>query len=513
MSLARVGLAACLAVALACNEPGGPPPSGGGVDQTATLEVSVEGAGDVEVSGGEAASHCRGNCAVTAAAGASVKLVAHPDDGQVFAGWSGACGGTGDCSLALSGTLAVTARFELAPPPPPPPPPPTVKHAASAQRAGDGDGRVTSAPGGIDCGTACRAEFTDGTQVTFTAAAAAGSRFDGWDGACSGTGVCSVKLDRDVTLVARFAKAPPPPRYDLAEIAIPGGMAVGQGMNGFGDVVGFFAPDGDVPRPFFHEARSRTTTFLPPTDRSAVAIAVNDSGEVAIDDTTMNQVLRWSGGRLEPIPAPGDAHAGSINALGWIAGWTILPDGAGSRGILNDRRSTVVLDVLAGGASSMASAVNGRGVVVGGSDGTAVRWEGSTAVRLPVREGAFARDVNEAGVVVGAANDVARGNQAFVLDLAAVKVTYVSPIGDDTGVTFAAVNASGTAVGTGFARDGTTRAVVHAAGKLEDLNGLVADPGYRLTIGRGVNDRGQILVQGEDATGRWHSAVLTPRKP
>ena len=47
----------------------------------------------------------------------------------------------------------------------------------SVVRAGGGSGGVTSSPAGINCGTTCSASFTSGTQVTLTAAAAAGSTF------------------------------------------------------------------------------------------------------------------------------------------------------------------------------------------------------------------------------------------------------------------------------------------------------------------------------------------------
>ena len=59
-------------------------------------------------------------------------------------------------------------------------------YALSVSSAGAGTGTVTSNPAGIDCGATCAADFTDGTSVTLTAAAAAGSGFTGWSGACIG---------------------------------------------------------------------------------------------------------------------------------------------------------------------------------------------------------------------------------------------------------------------------------------------------------------------------------------
>ena len=58
-----------------------------------------------------------------------------------------------------------------------------------------GQGRVISAPAGIDChGGRCDASFDRGQQVTLTAAARPGSRFVGWSGDCHGRRtVCHVR--------------------------------------------------------------------------------------------------------------------------------------------------------------------------------------------------------------------------------------------------------------------------------------------------------------------------------
>jgi hypothetical protein len=76
-----------------------------------------------------------------------------------------------------------------------------------------GNGTVTSNPGGINCGNVCQAEFTEGTSVTLTAQPASGSSFSGWNGACSGTGSCTVTMDQARSVTARLLVStmnPPP---------------------------------------------------------------------------------------------------------------------------------------------------------------------------------------------------------------------------------------------------------------------------------------------------------------
>jgi hypothetical protein len=87
-----------------------------------------------------------------------------------------------------------------------PPPPPPAPSTLSVVRAGTGSGGVTSAPGGITCGTDCSEAFATGTGVTLSAVAAAGSVFGGWSGSgCSGTGACTVAMTATRTVTATFS--------------------------------------------------------------------------------------------------------------------------------------------------------------------------------------------------------------------------------------------------------------------------------------------------------------------
>jgi YD repeat-containing protein len=73
-------------------------------------------------------------------------------------------------------------------------------------QAGTGKATITSSPAGIDCGTACRADFAPNTVVTLTASPATSSTFGGWAGACTGTATaCTVTLDQARSVSATFS--------------------------------------------------------------------------------------------------------------------------------------------------------------------------------------------------------------------------------------------------------------------------------------------------------------------
>lgn len=71
-------------------------------------------------------------------------------------------------------------------------------------KVGDGAGTVTSEPAGIDCGASCAARFVEGAEVALKAEPAAGSRFVGWSGACSGAGSCSLEIGEAQAVRAEF---------------------------------------------------------------------------------------------------------------------------------------------------------------------------------------------------------------------------------------------------------------------------------------------------------------------
>ncbi|ABS26254.1 M6 family metalloprotease domain-containing protein [Anaeromyxobacter sp. Fw109-5] len=87
-------------------------------------------------------------------------------------------------------------------------------------RFGSGSGRVVSAPPGIDCGSTCSATYASAMDVTLTAEPDPGSRFDGWAGACVGTGDCALRVSGEVAVTARFTSTACPAADDCHEAVV-----------------------------------------------------------------------------------------------------------------------------------------------------------------------------------------------------------------------------------------------------------------------------------------------------
>jgi hypothetical protein len=85
--------------------------SGGGGTQT--LSVTLAGAGTGSVTSSPAGITCPGDCSQAYATGTMVTLTAAPGASSTFAGWSGACVGTGTCQVTMNAAASVTATFSV----------------------------------------------------------------------------------------------------------------------------------------------------------------------------------------------------------------------------------------------------------------------------------------------------------------------------------------------------------------------------------------------------------------
>jgi ELWxxDGT repeat protein len=122
----------------------------------------------------------------------TVQLTASNGELGAFAGWEGACAGTGSCSLTMGASHAVTARFV---------PMYTLVVQLISQEAGQGAVRLD--PPGDTCTFTlpdvdfCERPYPLGASVVLTALPAVGSVFVGWDHpAClASTGPCTITVE------------------------------------------------------------------------------------------------------------------------------------------------------------------------------------------------------------------------------------------------------------------------------------------------------------------------------
>ncbi len=191
--------ASVVATALAACGGGGSDAGGSPFPPTFTLTVSKNGVSTVLSD--PAGIQCGPICSSTFEADSVVTLVASAALGQRFVSWGGACSGTATtCRVRMDSSRQVTAVFQ---------PQSTITPTLTVSVSGSG--AVTSLPSGINCTTACTADFIDGTSVVLTATPAAGHQFSGWAGSCSGTSTtCVIAMNQDRTIAASFTPVAAP---------------------------------------------------------------------------------------------------------------------------------------------------------------------------------------------------------------------------------------------------------------------------------------------------------------
>ncbi|HEX3240950.1 MAG TPA: hypothetical protein VHR18_12565 [Solirubrobacterales bacterium] len=160
------------------------------IGRALTITKAGTGGGTIEC---EVAS-IKGACAASYPNGTSVKVIATPNAGSQFAGFSGGTGSasacaTSPCTFTIEADSTLTATINL------------IQRPLTVTKAGTGTGTVTCN------GVACASSYADGAVVTLAATPAAGSTFTGWSGSgCSGTGTCVVTMDAAKAVTATFAQ-------------------------------------------------------------------------------------------------------------------------------------------------------------------------------------------------------------------------------------------------------------------------------------------------------------------
>ncbi len=246
-----------------------------------TLTVTKNGTGVGTVTSAPAGINCGSTCSSSYAGGVSVTLTPSVGSGNTFAGWSGACTGTGACTVLMNAAKSVNATFNTSV---------AVSYNLTVSKAGTGSGTVSSSPLGISCGSTCSALFNDGTSVTLSASANSGSDFIGWSGACTGSGGCTLSMTANRSVTATFnTSAPPPPppppppptSLNVSCTALPSPAFVGKPVtwtatvsNGTGPYT--YSWTGDVPSPS-PVTSTFSITYTSTGVKSAIAIVTDSS--------------------------------------------------------------------------------------------------------------------------------------------------------------------------------------------------------------------------------------------
>lgn len=150
----------------------------------AGCNITVINEGGGTVTSGSGLIDCGTQCTASYAVTATEVLTAIPDDGFAFAGWTGACTGLDECSIAIgqySGNKTVTAVFV-----------PVYRLQVSPVF----QGRIYSNDTKIDCGTTCDANYIEPAVITLTAVPNDGYEFVRWEGQCLNQDICEVALDQ-----------------------------------------------------------------------------------------------------------------------------------------------------------------------------------------------------------------------------------------------------------------------------------------------------------------------------
>lgn len=151
---------------------------------TVEPKLTVTRDGDGTVSSSPAGLSCGDGCTASFPKGTKVVLSAAAGDGSRFAGWSGACTGTGACEIDLRDDAAVTARFVA---------------RRTLTTSSDGPGSVTPA-----CANGCT--YDQDAVVTLRALPGSNATVVGWSGCAAAPDklTCTVTMSADQTVSASF---------------------------------------------------------------------------------------------------------------------------------------------------------------------------------------------------------------------------------------------------------------------------------------------------------------------
>jgi len=320
------------------------------------------------------------------------------------------------------------------------------------------------------------------------------------------------------------AQSTPGP-YALSDLGTLGGVsAQANDLNEAGQVVGYATNGANRGRAFFYDAGVMTDLGTL-GGQIANAAAINETGQV-VGWASINQSLShgflWDGGALIDLEPSSTANstAEDINDAGEVVGIRNYWQGfRWQNGVVTD------LPHL-GGFASLPRDINNAGQAVGASYTTLQNQLGPLAHAalwgtdnqpidlgvLPGDEDSWASAINEAGLIVGATGrtDPDTYNsfyRPFIYDGEMRAIPTPSPEAyardiNDAGVVVGLMATGGIA---GYS------AWIYADGVLTNLNGLIPPgTGLHLVSANAINNAGQIVGYAVDSQYRYHAFLLTP---
>lgn len=337
------------------------------VNEPLELTYTDNGTGRVDFSSG---GSCSGPCSLSFEPGTVLTLSAVPGGDSDFTGWSGACSGTGACTVTMGGTREMGAGFKK-----------RTSTLAVSRPPGAGSGTVQFSPG-LACTGSCSQIFDFGTEVTLAAVPAAGSVFAGWGGPCGGVAACTLNMNTDRLVFAKFQPAGP----DLPLIASGswhGAVLRGDGtISTWGDNVDGALGDGTV--------GYRLAATANPVLTGAVSLAAYYHTLALKEDGTVwswgkNNAGQLGDGGTVNAPAPlqvpglagvtaiaaGSSHSVVVRSDGTVWGWGSNGSGALGDGTVDQRPTPV----RAAGITGVVAASAGGGFTLAlKDDGTVWAW-------------------------------------------------------------------------------------------------------------------------------------------
>lgn len=197
---------------------------------TKALSVDTTGSGSGTVTSGPEGISCDPTCSAEFVEGEAVTLSAKAAPGSTFAGWGGACAGTGSCKVTMSEAKSVSAEFNGGGGP--------VFHTLKVTVSGEG--KVSADSGTISSctsagGASCEGSYEEGAKVTLTETPKAGSLFAGWgtpqcDESTESTCVVTIGSS-DEAVAASFEAEPEEPGIALTvSVEGPGTVSSDKGL-------------------------------------------------------------------------------------------------------------------------------------------------------------------------------------------------------------------------------------------------------------------------------------------